>query len=234
MNRQQQRIDDTLRAHGWIVVDSGPSDNRSHLNVSHIPTHKEKLMTDKQWEEALNWDGTNLKPAPTTEQLAREFAEHVMSTTLERIDPVQRAAAEYILAHAPKQTMADVAWDHEKHYLAGATTSNGGSVVMLWHDDIDTDHIITDHAEWPRDRLTPNGKHYELREVGAPEQPEHPATLETQADYENAPEGTVVAEPDRYAWSKEYGGEWRQGGGWRTSHEMAGTKRDMLRWGWGK
>ncbi|WP_273407860.1 hypothetical protein [Corynebacterium ureicelerivorans] len=190
MNRQQQRIDDTLRAHGWIVVDSGPSDNRSHLNVSHIPTHKEKLMTDKQWEEALNWDGTNLKPAPTTEQLARQLAEHVKA--LEVSSPEMTATAERILATTTPLTMADVEWDDEKHHLAGATTPKGDEVVMLWHDDIDTDHIITDHAEWQRDRLTPNGKHYELREVGAPAEPAHPETLATEPDYRNAPHGTIV------------------------------------------
>ena len=231
MNRQQQRIDDTLRAHGWIVVDSGPSDNRSHLNMSHISTHKEKLMTDKQWEEALNWDGTNLKPAPTTEQLARQLAEHVKA--LEVSSPEMTATAERILATTTPPTMADVEWDDEKHYLAGATTSNGGSVVMLWHDDIDTDHIITDHAEWQRDRLTPNGKRYELREIGEPEQPEHPATLETLEDYENAPAGTVVAEPGRPALTKTHGGEWHRYGGWFTSDEMAHTERQVLRWGEG-
>lgn len=198
MRDLQQRIDDTMRAHGWIVVDSGPSDNRSHLNMSHIPTHKEKLMTDKQWEEALNWDGTNLKPAPTTEQLAREFAEHVMSTTLERIDPVQRAAAEYILAHAPKQTMADVAWDHEKHYLAGAHLDvSDRDVVMLGLAD---GYIVT--ATAGRDDpltlsspggVTPNGKRYKLVEDV---EPDHPATLTTKNDYWDAPRGTVVVTSD--------------------------------------
>ena len=234
MNRQQQRIDDTLRAHGWIVVDSGPSDNRSHLNVSHIPTHKEKLMTDKQWEEALNWDGTNLKPAPTTEQLARQLAEHVKA--LEVSSPEMTATAERILATTTPPTMADVEWDDEKHYLAGATTSNGGSVVMLWHDDIDTDHIITDHAEWPRDRLTPNGKKYELREVGAPEQPEHPATLVTEQDYENAPVGTVVDMNGKVAsrgvrvWSIA-GAEGR----FNSEYMFYLGEGDVIRWGgWGK
>ena len=130
--------------------------------------------------------------------------------------------------------MADVEWNDEKHYLAGATTSNGGSVVMLWHDDIDTDHIITDHAEWPRNRLTPNGKKYELREVGAPEEPERPETLVTEQDYENAPVGTVVAGDGGDAWTKCSDGDWWRGGIWYSDYRMADAERRELRRGWGK
>lgn len=147
-----------------------------------------------------------------------------------------QAAAEYILATTTPPTMADVEWDDEKHYLAGATTSNGGSVVMLWHDDIDTDHIITDHAEWPRDRLTPNGKKYELREVGAPKQPEHPATLMTEQDYENAPVGTIVDIDETVAVRWKIG--WYIAGfeGDHSSEFMFHQgEGDVIRWGgWGK
>lgn len=167
-----------------------------------------------------------------TARLAREWADTRNPDTLTE---VARAAREHILATTDPPTMADVEWDDEKHYLAGATTSNGGSVVMLWHDDIDTDHIITDHAEWPRDRLTPNGKRYELREVGAPEQPEHPEVLVTVEDYANAPVGTIVARGDYAPYVK------RGPNAWTTEYsslaydeDMSGTPRTVLRKGWGK
>ena len=84
--------------------------------------------------------------------------------------------------------------------------------------------------------LTPNGKKYELREVGAPEQPEHPATLVTEQDYANAPVGTIVAAPGFHAWTKSYGDSfpWSQGGTWCSNSDMADTERQVLRWGWGK
>lgn len=168
------------------------------------------------------------------EKLARQWAERIKAAPDETYVDDVVAAAEHIMATTDPPTMADVEWDDEKHYLAGATTSNGGSVVMLWHDDIDTDHIITDHAEWPRDRLTPNGKKYELREVGAPEEPTHPETLVTEQDYANAPAGTVVAESHYFAWQKNQFGAWRKVKTQLTDREMAGTERQVLRWGWGK
>lgn len=232
MNRQQQRIDDTLRAHGWIVVDSGPSDNRSHLHMSHIPTHKEKLMTDKQWEETLNWDGTNLKPAPTTEQLARQLAEHVKA--LEVSSPEMTATAERILATTTPPTMADVEWDTKEHHLAGATTPMSRDVVMLWGDE-DNDCIFTEEGRILRKALTPNGKRYELREVGAPEQPAHPATLETQADYENAPVGTIVAKVDGHPWMKAHPIRWESGVKTLPDRDISVIgPHQVLRWRWGK
>ena len=135
-------------------------------------------------------------------------------------------------------TMADVEWDWEKHYLAGATNEIGDvECVMI----APMDGMIV-NAELGDGRLvrtstvalTPNGKRYELREVGAPEQPEHPETLVTEQDYENAPEGTTVAEPGYTAWTKVDDGNWWRGYEDNTSHWMAGTKRDVLRWGWGE
>lgn len=82
--------------------------------------------------------------------------------------------------------------------------------------------------------LTPNGKRYELREVGAPEQPAHPETLVTEQDYESAPNGTIVAEPGGSARTKGHDGNWYRGGDWLTNGLMADAKRDVLRKGWGK
>lgn len=145
-----------------------------------------------------------------------------------------QAAAEYILATTTPLTMADVDWNDEKHHLAGATTHDGEEVVMVWPTAYTTDYITAVEGEWRRDQLTPNGKKYELREVGATEEPEHPATLETRADYANAPVGTVVAEPGGSARTKGHDGNWYRGGDCLTNGLMADTERDVLRWGWGK
>ena len=177
------------------------------------------------------------------EKLARQWAERKRKQVQRHLEDAgyfpredTMAAIEHILATTTPPTMADVEWDDEKHYLAGATTSEGGSVVMLWHDDIDTDHIITDKEEWRRDQLTPNGKRYELREVtDKPDEPNHPATLTALEDYEDAPEGTIVARDDHApllkrgpnAWTTEYSSLAYDG-------DMAGTERQVLRKGWGK
>ena len=64
-------------------------------------------------------------------------------------------------------------------------------------------------------------------------EPEHPRTLSNVEDYENAPEGTVVAEPGWHAWIKDFNGRWRLGNSWCTSREIANTERQVLRKGWG-
>lgn len=167
-----------------------------------------------------------------TARLAREWAE---SRNPNSLTGAAKAAREHILATTDPLTMADVEWDWEKHYLAGATNEIGDvECVMI----APMDGMIV-NAELGDGRLvrtstvalTPNGKKYELREVGAPEQPAHPATLETLEDYENAPVGTVVAEPGRPALTKTHGWEWHRYGGWFTSDEMADTERQVLRWG---
>ena len=177
-----------------------------------------------------------------TARLAREWAEEYQNdwpkftpgTHAAELVEKAKAAAEHILATTTEPTMADAEWDDEKHHLAGATTPSGYEVVMLWPELSEDDYISTDQGSWSRDCLTPNGKKYELREVGAPEQPEHPETLVTEQDYENAPEGTTVAEPGYTAWTKVDDGNWWRGYEDNTSHWMAGTKRDVLRWGWGE
>lgn len=165
-----------------------------------------------------------------TARLAREWAENIDPLLL---NERARAAAEHILATTPPLTMADAVWNDEKHHLAGATTPSGIEVVMV-RPAPNAHHIVTGGGLYARDMLTPNGKRYELREIGATAEPEHPATLVTEQDYENAPEGTTVAEPGYTAWTKVYDGNWWRGDEDNTSHWMAGTKRDVLRRGWGK
>lgn len=170
----------------------------------------------------------------SNQKLARQWAERAKNAAA-RSDYTAdtEAAIEHILATTTPLTMADTVWDDEEHHLAGATTPSGIEVVMLWLNT-GINRIVTDDALYARDMLTPNGKRYELREVGAPEQPEHPATLVTQADYENAPVGTVVAEPCWPAWQKRASGKWVYAESKRDSGSLSGTKRRVLRWGWGK
>ena len=170
-----------------------------------------------------------------TARLAREWAQFELDNAGEFSDKGRIAAAEHILATTTEPTMADVDWDTKKHRMAGADWDGHSPVIMIEEDYFGTIVAITDdgaavNAPFKKD-LTPNGKRYELREIGAPEQPEHPATLETVEDYENAPEGTVVASPIGSAWTKGRDGDWHRYGGWFTSDEMAHTERQVLRWG---
>ena len=176
-----------------------------------------------------------------TQRLARKWVQK----TNPKGDRETLAAIEQILATTDPLTMADVEWNDEKHYLAEAVHPNFGKVIMLFQN-ADTGNIFVNFYEDGErhlvyatpEYLTPNSKRYELREVGAPEQPAHPETLETLEtleDYENAPEGTIVARGDHApllkrgpnAWTTEYSSL-------AYDEDMAGTERQELRKGWGK
>ena len=67
----------------------------------------------------------------------------------------------------------------------------------------------------------------------------HPEFLETEADYENAPEGTVVAYQGQYPWARLDDGMWTTAvmadmDEPVTSLRMGEVSRRVLRWGWGK
>ena len=146
------------------------------------------------------------------------------------------AAADHILATTDPLTMADVEWDDEKHHLAGATLPNGEEVVMMWPDTYGTGNIIAKEGEWTRDRLTPNGKRYELVEFtdkqDSTDTPTHPATLTTEQDYANAPKGTIVDIDGTVAVRGEFG--WYSAGyeGRTSSEDMFHLgEGDVIRWG---
>ena len=63
-------------------------------------------------------------------------------------------------------------------------------------------------------------------------EPAHPEFLETEADYENAPEGTVVACEDSSPWYKS-GPEWSSVDfcGIKDNKGMSRARRRVLRWG---
>ena len=172
------------------------------------------------------------------EKLARQWAEQV--------DPrypasaLEEAARDYILATTTKPTMKDVEWDDEKHFLAGAVyeyDEHTCPVVMIGETQDSLGIYSVDLDEnlgfWPSlEDLTPNGKRYKLVEVTADE-PDRPETLTTAEEYENAPEGTIVAASGK--WEVPYikqDGVWLCSGIECTNEYMAKKCRAVLRKGW--
>lgn len=65
-------------------------------------------------------------------------------------------------------------------------------------------------------------------------QPDHPATLSTLEDYENAPEGTVVAATAGLPFVKDEYGDWSPDVAHYANDTMSRMERNVLRWGWGE
>lgn len=65
--------------------------------------------------------------------------------------------------------------------------------------------------------------------------PTHPEFLETEADYEDAPEGTVVAWDYSLPWQK-FKSVWvsAPAAGGEDAKGMSSCRRRVLRWGWGE
>ena len=65
-------------------------------------------------------------------------------------------------------------------------------------------------------------------------EPAHPEFLETEADYQNAPEGTIVACDDSPPWYK-FDSAWLSTitHGRNDAKDMTGVIREVLRWSWG-
>ena len=66
-------------------------------------------------------------------------------------------------------------------------------------------------------------------------EPAHPEFLETEADYQNAPEGTVVASSGRFPWVKGAASGWACSSSTNSDFAMSKIgRRNVLRWGWGE
>ena len=67
-----------------------------------------------------------------------------------------------------------------------------------------------------------------------PAKPAHPEFLETEADYQNAPVGTIVACDDSPPWYK-FDSAWLSTitHGRNDAKDMTGVIREVLRWSWG-
>lgn len=168
-------------------------------------------------------------------KLARQWAES--RAQFENRSERERAAAEFILANTPPETMADVVWDHNQHFGLACEGEDGVEWVMLLKRDDGRILGVTPDLQKIRGLLprwlTPNGKRYKLVEDTTPD---HPEVLETLEDYVNAPEGTIIARPGDIPWIKE-GAMWRSPACNDSSHSLAlyrNPPRVVLRWGKGK
>ena len=76
--------------------------------------------------------------------------------------------------------------------------------------------------------------HAQLKGVGVTA-PAHPEFLETEADYAEAPEGTIVACDDSSPWHK-FDSAWLSTAVYEGNNakNMTGIIRRVLRWGWGE
>ena len=185
-----------------------------------------------------------------TELLALAFAKQVKAQleTNRNTDPIELVAAEYIMNNIKQETMADITWNDKDHHLTGAITSSGEHVVMLWLDDTDQDYVITAERGWlHRGALIPTDERYELRPIiGTPEaksKTEHPQTLTTPEEFENAPVDTVAAYDPVRPYLKMTTGRWinvanAAFSATYSNEQMAehplGGPWTVLRWGAGK
>lgn len=172
------------------------------------------------------------------EKLAREWAESKLAMPTGHLDADVLAAADHILATTTEPTMDEVEWNGDTHALTGAVVDVGGGpvdVVMLAGsvDGIDYATLDGKFGYEPRYYFTPNGKKYELREVT--DKPEHPETLRTLEDYENAPEGTIAASNGKWEvpYMKQNGLWWHRGIACSNEH-MARNCHPVVREGWGE
>ena len=180
---------------------------------------------------------------------ARRWAHEYMLCNFEIPEHAQDdeyMAAKYITQCLAPPTMEDLQWDRDRHFLAGATDGEYDYVMIspYRHDeesfleiatiDCGSSNLMMIDAH----SLTPNGKKYELVEVAGDE---HPETLTTVEDYEDAPSGTVVAAASRdgsrplpmMKGSDEVWLMMKSAKG-RFNYHMAGDKRLVLRWGLGE
>ena len=66
----------------------------------------------------------------------------------------------------------------------------------------------------------------------APVRPTEPETVTTEEEYMALPAGSIVAGKDDHPFTK-HTGVWTGPAAGRSSSEMAGKTRRVLRWGWG-
>ena len=96
----------------------------------------------------------------------------------------------------------------------------------------------TNGNEWPDDIYCDLENwlyklHKQLRGL-EPANPAHPEFLETEADYQDAPEGTIVACEDSPPWHK-FDSAWLSTAAYEGNNakNMTGIIREVLRWSWG-
>lgn len=150
-----------------------------------------------------------------TRKLHRILDHLLDRNVLDSCDIAQLRAA---LPELPKQkTLEEIAWD--MHFAWSETLDNDWKEELF--GDLDT---------WLSEQYNQLRAHLEgVKGEAVPE------FLKTEADYENAPEGTITTKDDCLPWTKEDIDHWTRNGGTQSDHGMARSgRRYILRWGWGE
>ena len=118
-----------------------------------------------------------------------------------------------------QKTLEEISWD--VHFAWCETSGND------WKEE-----LFGDLETWLSEQHEQLRAH--LEGVKSQAHPPHPEFLETEADYQNAPEGTVVSYQGQYPWVKLDNRAWAGTG---TDEQVANlqlgvVKRRVLRWGW--
>ena len=116
-----------------------------------------------------------------------------------------------------QKTLEEISWD--VHFAWCETSGND------WKEE-----LFGDLETWLSEQHNQLRAHLEGVKSQA-----HPAFLETEADYQNAPEGTIVACEDSPPWYK-FDSVWISAINWgsNSAESMSGIIREVLRWGWGE
>lgn len=167
-----------------------------------------------------------------TKKQARQWA---INTAKTQMSMLEQSAAEFIIANTPHGlNNGDGVTIDGTEWVIGNVTNDGKLFLVS--------HTLTGYMNEYAENAVLTGKRYELREVAEPDhpadedpadEPDHPEVLETLEDYVNAPEGTIVAWPNDYPWTKA-NGMWRSPFGWESSETLAlhgESRRNVLRWG---
>ena len=116
-----------------------------------------------------------------------------------------------------QKTLEEISWD--VHFAWCETSGND------WKEE-----LFGDLETWLSEQHNQLRAHLEGVKSQA-----HPEFLETEADYQNAPEGTIVASSGRFPWVKGAAGEWACSSSNNSNSAMSKIgRRNVLRWGWGK
>ena len=114
-----------------------------------------------------------------------------------------------------QKTLEEISWD--VHFAWCETSGND------WKEE-----LFGDLETWLSEQHNQLRAHLEGVKSQA-----HPEFLETEADYQNAPAGTVAAKDGWLAWVKQKNGDWSCDGGSEEGSILVQTgKRHVLRWGW--